>query len=43
MFVSFPGMAFSAMARMLASVQIPVMDTCSSLGPMQVCMMGFSR
>ena len=41
-FSSRPGMARSTMSRMLASVGIPAMLTCSSLGPMQVCMMGFS-
>ena len=42
-FSSRPGMALSTMSRMLASVGIPAMLTCSSLGPMQVCMMGSLR
>ena len=42
-FCSLPGMARFTMAMMLASVGIPAMLTCSSLGPMQVCMMGFLR
>ena len=40
-FCSLPGIAFSTIPYMLASVGIPAIDTCSSLGPMQVCIIGF--
>ncbi|EDR97270.1 hypothetical protein ANACAC_02500 [Anaerostipes caccae L1-92] len=36
-------MAFSIIPIMLASVGIPAMDTCSSLGPIQVCKIGSFR
>ena len=39
-FFTRPGIARSSMPRILASVGMPAMLTCSSLGPMQVWRMG---
>ena len=34
-------MALSTIVKILASVGIPAIETCSSLGPIHVCMIGF--
>lgn len=39
-FRTLPGIARSSIPRMLASVGMPAMLTCSSLGPMQVWSIG---
>ena len=42
-FCTRPGIARFTIDRIDASVGMPAMDTCSSDGPITVCMMGFFR